>query len=165
MELMDIVDGNDEVVGTASRDDVYGKMLTHRISHVIVFNARGDMALQLRSGVSFCPFHWCTTAGGHVRAGETYEEAAVRELEEETGKKLPVKFGWKDVYTHASDSGTIKKFLATFTAEFDGDIAAGDGVERVEFFSLNAINRMISSGEKFHPELLFLLRKHYGIRI
>ena len=37
-------------------------------------------------------------------------------------------------------------------------------VEKVEFFSLDKIQEMINDGEKFHPELLFLLEKHFEIK-
>lgn len=35
---------------------------------------------------------------------------------------------------------------------------------KVCFFSLEEIQKMVDKGEKFHPELLFLLKKHFGIR-
>lgn len=85
-EFLDVVNENDEVVSSVSREDVYEKSLRHRIAHVVVFNDNGEMLLQFRSkNVSFCPNHWVTSAGGHVQAGESYMEAAKREYMEELG--------------------------------------------------------------------------------
>ena len=123
------------------------------------------MALQLRSRhASFCPHHWCTTAGGHVKSGETHEEAALRELEEETGVKLDIKFAYKDIYVFNTPKGDLNKFIATFIVHFNGPFTVNEEVERVDFFDLAQIHNMINTGEKFHPELLFLLGKHYGIK-
>ncbi len=167
MEFLDYVNDNDEVIGSATRSEVYENLLTHRIVHVIVFDSEGRMALQMRSSkVSFCPLYWCTTAGGHVRSGETYEQAALRELKEETGKELKVFFAHKDLYEYVGGRGKVlKKFLATFTAKFDGPFSIDKkDVDRIEFFTLVEIKQMIDDGEKFHPELLFLLEKHFGIK-
>lgn len=162
MEFLDIVNDRDEVVGNAPINDIYERKLPHRIVHVFVFNNNGKMALQMRSGeAKFCPFHWCTAAAGHVKSGESYEEAAARELEEETHIHAKPFYLHKDVY---ETDGVPKKFIAILKAEYDGPLVPGDKVERLEFFSLEDIQNMIDHGEKFHPELLFLLRRHYGIK-
>src|SRR3989338_2368529 len=96
-ELMDFVNEKDEVIGKALQKDIYGKLLTHRIVHVLIFNDKGEMALQLRSkNKNFVPDHWSTSAGGHVQSGETYEQAALRECEEELGIKLKMQFLFKN---------------------------------------------------------------------
>ncbi|MCX6819069.1 MAG: NUDIX domain-containing protein [Candidatus Aenigmarchaeota archaeon] len=161
MEFLDVVNDKDEVIGKASQKEVYDKNLNHRIVHVLIFNSKGEMALHLRSRhKSFCPQHWSTPVGGHVQSGESYEEAALRESEEELDIKPELKFFYKDIY----NANRIKKFLVTFRAVFDGPFMVNPlEVEKVEFFNLGKIQEMINSGEKFHPELLFLLKKHFGI--
>lgn len=160
MEILDVVDKNDNVIGNAPKEEIYKKSLCHRIVHILIFNKKGDMALQLRSAnVSFCPNHWSTSVGGHVQSGESNEAAALREYEEELGKKTKLEFFSKDFYV---GPGSPEKFLITFKTEYDGPFNPDpNAVEKVEFFSMKEIKSMISSGEKMHPELLFLLEKYF----
>ena len=70
MEYIDVVNDRDEVVGEVSRKDLYKKALLHRIVHVLVFNKKEELALQLRSDkMSYRPLYWSTSAGGHVQKG------------------------------------------------------------------------------------------------
>ena len=160
MEFLDVVNERDEIVGNASKKDVYERLLPHRIVHVLIFNDKGEMALQLRGNVSFCPHHWSTAVGGHVQSGESCEQAALREFEEELGTKAKIELVYKDFY---NDSRDLKKFLYTFTCTFNGPFTPDPkDVDRIEFFTVDKIRAMIDAGEKFHPELLFLLEKHFG---
>jgi len=161
MEMMDVVNEDDEVVGTASKQEIYEKLLPHRIAHILIFNDRGEMAIQ-KSSVhkKYCPLHWGTAVGGHVQAGESVEQAALREFKEEIGVQVPVEFAFRDWFTGPRG---IRKLLTTFRAHYDGPFAVNPfEVEKVEFFSLEKIGQMILAGEKFHPELLFLLKRHFN---
>jgi len=85
-EVFDVVDENDQVTGQLSRAEVHARKLFHRAVHVFVFNKRGDLLLQQRS--LFKDVHpgvWGSSVSGHVDAGETYEAAVMRELDEEMG--------------------------------------------------------------------------------
>ncbi len=85
-EIFDVVDADDQVTGTATRAEVHAQKLTHRAVHVFVFNKRGDLLLQKRSlRKDMCPGLWDSSVSGHLDSGESYEAAAVRELEEEMG--------------------------------------------------------------------------------
>jgi len=163
MEILSVVNMDDEVVGEAEHEEVYEKLLPHRIVHVLIFNEKNEMALQQRSkNKSFCPSHWSTAVGGHVRSGESYEEAAMREMREEIGVQPDLQFLYKDFYT---DKRNLKKFLAIFKTFYSGPFRINPvEVERVEFFSIEKIQQMIDGGENFHPELLFLLKKHFQIK-
>lgn len=159
-----MVNEKDEVISQVAREEVYHKLLPHRIVHVMIFNDKGEMALQLRNNnLDYCPGHWATAACGHVHAGETYEQAAQRELEEELGITLPLKFHSKDWYevTEGEEAG-LKMFLGAFSAQSNGPFKlAPREVQRVEFVSLDTLWQMIEQGEKIHPESLFIFKKHF----
>ena len=48
-EIFDIVNHNDEIVGSASRNEVHRMGLKHRSVHLLVFNKQGSVLLQKRS--------------------------------------------------------------------------------------------------------------------
>lgn len=88
-DIFDVVDANDEVVGQERRSVVHAKGLRHRAVHILIFNSRGELFLQKRSmSKDVSPGTWDSSCCGHVDSGETYEPAAVRELDEELGLKM-----------------------------------------------------------------------------
>ncbi|MGY8689904.1 MAG: NUDIX hydrolase, partial [Verrucomicrobiales bacterium] len=85
-ELFDVVDEADQVVRQATRRDVHANGWLHRAIHVFAFNKNGELFLQKRSHLKDVhPSTWDSSAAGHLDAGESYESAVVRELEEELG--------------------------------------------------------------------------------
>jgi len=85
-EVFDVVDENDDVTGTATRAEVHANRLMHRAVHVFLRNKRGDILLQQRSMLKDVhPGDWDSSVSGHLDAGETYEQAAHREIREEMG--------------------------------------------------------------------------------
>ena len=163
MEYLDVVDRDDHVIGRASKEDIYKKKLLHRIVHILIFNKKGDMLLQMRSKeCGYKPLHWSTAVGGHVQSGEGCEAAALREYEEELGAKSELELLAKEFYKGFEGPD---KFLVTFKSVFDGPFRPDQhAVASIGFFSLSRIKQMIEEGQPFHPELLFLLRSHFGFK-
>lgn len=90
-EIFDIVNDNDEVIGSAERRDVHAKKLTHRSVHAIFFNWSRNILLQKRAlGKDTYPGIWTTSCSGHVDSGESYEDALLRECREELGVSLKI---------------------------------------------------------------------------
>ena len=85
-EVFIIVDKDDNIIDYQPRSITHKKRLLHRTVAVIVFNDKGEVLLQKRSmNVDTQPGLYTLSATGHVSQGETYEEAAQRELLEEVG--------------------------------------------------------------------------------
>ena len=85
-EIFDVVDENDNVIGTERRAEVHARDLRHRAVHVFVWNKYGEIFLQKRSRLKDKhPGSWDSSASGHLDSGEEYDPCAVRELEEELG--------------------------------------------------------------------------------
>jgi isopentenyl-diphosphate Delta-isomerase len=92
-ELFDVVDEQDRVVGHAPRSFVHARKLLHRAVHIFVFNSRRELLLQKRSALKDeYPLCYTSSASGHLSAGESYETAAPRELEEELGLAGPLEW-------------------------------------------------------------------------
>jgi 8-oxo-dGTP diphosphatase len=54
----------------------------------VVLRRGGQVLLQLRSGTGYRDGHWACAAAGHVEAGESVLDAAVREAREEVGVRI-----------------------------------------------------------------------------
>ena len=84
LEILDVVDADDLVVGAMERGEIHRKRLFHRSVHVFLFDEAGRLYLQKRSFEKLeHPGKWDSSASGHVESGEWYHAAAARELEEE----------------------------------------------------------------------------------
>lgn len=81
-----LVDENDETIGGSDLTTIHQKGLLHRVVMVAVFDERDRLLLQHRSlQVSTNAGRWDISAAGHVDEGDTYIEAAKKELSEEIG--------------------------------------------------------------------------------
>ncbi|MBI2004675.1 NUDIX domain-containing protein [Patescibacteria group bacterium] len=141
-------------------------MIEHKKSSAImVFNDKGELALQLRAAHddSF-PSHWDFSAGGGIDPGEAEKASAERELFEELGVKIDIEFVTEENYTYPAwkPSVTRETELWIYRTHHNGPFTLDPTeVERVEFFSFETIAKMMVSGHKFHPE--FVLSWNKGI--
>lgn len=86
-ELIDVLDENGNKTGEVeTRNQVHNKGLYHRIVVVAVIDENGHILMQQRAKiVETNPFKWDVTSAGHIQAGQTSKDAAIRELLEEVG--------------------------------------------------------------------------------
>lgn len=85
-ELVDVVDECDRVLAQVPRWRVRRDNLRHRAVYILVFNAAGQVLIHQRTLTKdVFPGYWDVCVGGVPRAGESYDEAARRELAEEIG--------------------------------------------------------------------------------
>ena len=89
-ELFDIVDKNGAPTGEIlPRSVVHERELLHGSVLIWIYNRRGDVLLQLRAkDKKVFAAVWDVSVAGHISAGETPRQAAVREIQEEVGLKI-----------------------------------------------------------------------------
>lgn len=165
-ETLDIVDEKDEIIGTASREECHDKKLRHRGVQVFIMNEEGDLFLQKRSDKKDI-FPGLSEGGitGHVQSGETYKEAAIRELKEELGieakeQDLREMFDFKMLFENEHE--LVKSFLL----EYDGTIKIdNEEVVSGKFYSIDEIRNMIKENEKeFTPAFLIGFDKYMEVK-
>ena len=85
-EIVLVVDGENRPVAELPRHRVRSENLPHRATYIFVFDRRGRVLVQRRTAIKdIYPSCYDLAAGGVVAAGESYEECAEREAEEELG--------------------------------------------------------------------------------
>lgn len=92
-ELVERVDDDDRVIGVVGRAEAIRRRWLHRVATVVCRDSRGRIlvhrrphdAVRFPGGVNFM-------LGGAAECGETYEEAAARELTEELGVRVRPRF-------------------------------------------------------------------------
>jgi len=90
MELLDIVDLRGEPTGdTVERETAHAEGIRHRTSHVWIYRkdkGQLQLLLQLRcKEKDSYPGCYDISSAGHIPAGASFEESAIRELREELG--------------------------------------------------------------------------------
>lgn len=86
LEMLEVIDERDNVVGLETRAKIHQDGLLHREIHIWFFTPNGEIILQRRAkDKDTYPDKLDATVGGHVEPKMSYEETAVKECKEETG--------------------------------------------------------------------------------
>ncbi len=105
IEILDLVDEDDKVINTLSRDKIYKNGLKYvRVVEGFIKNSSGKIWIPVRHGDKrIAPGGFDIGVGGHVEHGETYLQAFRKETQEELGWNIDTmnyrkvdKFGPKD---------------------------------------------------------------------
>lgn len=160
MELFDIYDVNRILTGrTGERGQPLSAGDYRLVVHVSMINRKGEMLIQQRQPFKAAhPNLWDVTVGGSALAGETSQDAIVREVREEIGLTLE--------RTHLRPSLTMnfeEGFDDHYVVYQEVDLAdlqlQTSEVQAVKWASLAEVKAMITSGEfiPYSEELLALL--------
>lgn len=151
-EMFDIYDENNNPTGiTKPRDQVHKELKDwHRATHIWIINDQKQVLCQQRSmSKDSNPGKWQSFFGGHLKAGETYEQNALNELGEELGLDIN-KDDLKPVHILKSDKA--KHFGQVYAYRWNGevsDVKFNDGeVEQVKWMTFEEIQEMMDN-EKF----------------
>ena len=154
-ELFDVVDANDNVMETMSRNEVHRQGLRHRAVHIFLFRSDGRMLIHLRTDTKEeFPSVWTSSASGHVSAGEDYETSAERELFEELGVNASLIFEQK--FNACPD--TSNEFTKLFSATSDDEISIDPSeIADVAWLTIEDIEqRLKSQPSDFSPAFRLL---------
>jgi 8-oxo-dGTP pyrophosphatase MutT (NUDIX family) len=155
-EMLDEIDAFNHVVGKIGKLESYKRKISHRVVHVMVL--RGDKIFLARRAmkVRYLPGFYCSSAGGHVQAGEDVKLAALRELEEEIGLQGPIDHLEGFFFEHEFRIH-IDLFIKRFDETVDQVKVNPEEVVSGQFYSLTEIAGM--DRELFHPQLAPCLSK------
>lgn len=153
-----IVDEDDNVLGWAYRSECHRKRLIHRSVYVVVLNDRGEIFIQRRSmSKDLYPGLYACSVSGHVKYGESYEEAARRELMEELGIDTEVEFIGK----FKSFSRIECEISALYLCRYNGPIKINsEEISGGKFVGIDDVKRMVEyEGEKIAYGSILALRE------
>jgi isopentenyldiphosphate isomerase len=161
-EPIDLVDESDRVVGTSTVRKCLERGLLHRAVAVLVVRTNGRFVLQQRSKSDLWhPGLWTLSSTGHVKTGETYEEAAARELLEELGIRSRLRRLDKYLLPPISVGGLTEwEWVTLYTSESDSQVSIDrKELEGAEDFDQRRARIMIDEG-LLTPDAVFLLGEY-----
>jgi isopentenyldiphosphate isomerase len=150
LSLIDRVDDSNRPVGTIPRDSALAEKVNFRTVHVLVFNSRHELLLQqLAPTRERNPLKWGSSVAGYLHAGESYEHAARRRLEEELGLLTLI----HSVGVTAMTDQDSTKFIGVFVTEADNAyIAEPDHIARIQYRPVEDVVKEMSVNPEHYTE-------------
>lgn len=140
-ELVDVIDGEGNTTGTATRAQVRAHRLRHRSVFVVVLNSSNDVLVHRRADwKDVFPSHWDIAFGGVVASGETFEVAAARELCEESGITAELTYLGEDTY----EDDAVHELARVYLARHDGPVDTGDEVVETAWVALDELRTWLA---------------------
>jgi isopentenyldiphosphate isomerase len=144
MERIIHVTPDDAVLGAVERDRAHAEGLLHRSGMVFLSRPDGTVLLQHRSPAKRTfPGRYDASCAFHVAFGESYADAAERELVEETGVSAPLTLVGRFVHHDPPEHQIVAVFVARSDARVRIDPAESTGCE---FVSRDEVDRIVRTG-------------------
>ncbi len=157
-EVVLIVDRDNNETGSAPRQEMRAGGLPHRACYILVFNSRGELFVQKRTmSKDIYPGYYDVAAGGVVLAGESYDESARRELEEELGIRDTT---LAPHFTFFYQEGKNRVWGRVFSCSYDGELILQEEEVASGFFAEPEKVLALSEKEPFTPDGVYVLKRY-----
>ncbi len=162
MEEFDLVNEQDEVIGTTNKEKSHRDAGIHRVVAIYVFTLDGKLYIQdhIKSGM------WDHSVGGHVSKGEDYDQAVVREGKEELGLDGPFQ-KLSHFYSDETYRGKpIKHFFTLYEGTpVDWKFVPNDEVKKIQPCTIEEIvDWMNRNPEKFTPGFINSMAEYITVK-
>lgn len=159
-EPVEVVDDEDRVVRVVTRAEMRAERLLHRAVAIAVLSSDGRLLVHRRAGhKDIWPGMWDVAAGGVVGVGESYEEAAARELREELGIATT---SWWPLGAGRFEDESVALLGRSCAVVHDGPFTFDDGeIDEVRWVTRAEFDRMRTE-ERFVPDNLQLVVPFLG---
>jgi isopentenyldiphosphate isomerase len=162
-ELMDVVDRHDNVIGQKRRSELYAEDSPNcRAINAFLVNAKGQIWIPRRTAHKrLFPLHLDMSCGGHLRSGESYEEALKREVREELNLAI-AQVRWRELGHLTPYDDGVSMFMKVY--EMQGNETprwnTDDFVESYWLWPWEIMDR-IRNGERVKDDLPLLVERFY----
>lgn len=160
-EIVNVYDGAGRVVGTSARREAKQRGLTLGAVHALVVNRDGQVLLQQRPARKENGTRWDKSVGGHVSAGESFDETVVREAGEELfddpDTTRVILAGSADAFARLVEAGETQQSVVLFSAGVhhglrDVRVLPGDGFRNASYHVGIYLGRTDLPEEAFRPQ-------------
>lgn len=147
-ELLDIVDEQDNIITQDTKENKFKKELISRNVAIFILDDNKNLLIVKRSPQkrSF-PNRYDLAACGNVKAGESYEKAADREVEEELGIKCDLMFLTKIFNKFKENDKEIKYFTGIFLGYFPGEVKLSDELVELRKLSVGEVEELVNKNK------------------
>ena len=166
-ERVDILDDNGVPTGDVRlKSEAHRLGLFHPTVHIWCYDSEGNVLFQLRGkDKTTFPLKWDVSVAGHISAGESIEQGALREIEEEIGVKVSVEqlekiAIFKTEHRH-SEAIFDREFNHTFLCRLSQQTSLQkqeSEVEELQWFPVEKFKEWVNEG---NPNLVPNLDERY----
>jgi isopentenyl-diphosphate delta-isomerase len=165
-EILDIIDKKNEVIDQQPRDVAHALGLLHRGVSCLVFKDASlqEVLIEKRSQNKDSNPGKKSLVGGHLAAGEDFEEGNKRELQEEIfyGRQLPKEISPQKLFSFIKNADNDYELKAIYIVVYPGPFTPDpEEVENVRFEKLEKIYRDIDDHPEQYTETFIVTMREY----
>jgi len=160
-EVLAIVDENDNIIGQEIRKEIHSKGLLHRETYCYIINFKKQLLLQKRADNNL----WDNTIAGHFPYTQNFEEAIIREAEEEIGLKIRIeelKLITKEKINNGNklNNRIIKVFLLQKDIKIEDLKLDLEEVAEMKYFNKEELEKLLSTNDMTNTSK-YIINKYF----
>jgi ADP-ribose pyrophosphatase YjhB (NUDIX family) len=163
-ELLDLVNEKDEVIGKDWKSKMYQNGALHRTVIAEIIGKGRIWTLVEQSSIKQDTGQYVSAVGGHVKSGESIEDALKRKAKEEFGLlgKFEFKFIGKSIFNREIKGNKENHLFILYEIYTDMEPKLdSESVGYKKFTEKELSEKLKSEPEKFGPPFHFLVKEFY----